>query len=123
MVLITISTIGYGEVHQLSSQGRLVTVLIVIGGLLVVQLFIQRVLGLTESGYFRKLREFRFRRLLLSMRNHVSFSCGYGRIGQEIAAQLQRDDTPLVVIEMDPNAKSDRRITRPERAAGRCDAR
>ena len=101
MVLITISTIGYGEVHPLSSQGRLVTVLIVIGGLLVVQLFIQRVLGLTESGYFRKLREFRFQRLLLSMRNHVIL-CGYGRIGQEIAAQLQRDDTPLVVIETDP---------------------
>ena len=101
MVLITISTIGYGEVHPLSSQGRLVTVLIVIGGLLVVQLFIQRVLGLTESGYFRKLREFRFQRLLLSMQDHVIL-CGYGRIGQEIAAQLQRDDTPLVVIETDP---------------------
>ena len=101
MVLITISTIGYGEVHPLSSQGRLVTVLIVIGGLLVVQLFIQRVLGLTESGYFRQLREFRFQRLLQSMRNHVIL-CGYGRIGQEIAAQLQRDDIPLVVIETDP---------------------
>lgn len=101
MVLITISTIGYGEVHPLSSQGRLVTVLIVIGGLLVVQLFIQRVLGLTESGYFRKLREFRFQRLLQSMRDHVIL-CGYGRIGQEIAAQLQRDDIPLVVIETDP---------------------
>ena len=50
MVLITISTIGYGEVEPLSQAGRLVTVLIVAGGIVVVQLSIQKILGLTESG-------------------------------------------------------------------------
>jgi voltage-gated potassium channel len=104
MVLITISTIGYGEVEPLSPQGRLVTVLIVVGGLLVVQLSIQRVLGLTESGYFRRLQELRFQRTLRSMRNHVIL-CGYGRMGQEIASQLQRDEVPLVVIETDPQRR------------------
>ena len=59
MVLITISTIGYGEVETLSPAGRLVTVLIVVGGLIVVQLAIQRVLGLKDAGYFRRLQEFR----------------------------------------------------------------
>jgi voltage-gated potassium channel len=49
MVLITISTIGYGEVEPLSQAGRLVTVLIVAGGIVVVQLSIQKILGLTES--------------------------------------------------------------------------
>ena len=104
MVLITISTIGYGEIEPLSPQGRLVTVLIVIGGLLVVQLSIQRVLGLTESGYFRRLRELRFQRRLLRMRDHVIL-CGYGRMGQEIAAQLQKEAIPLVVIETDPDRR------------------
>ena len=104
MVLITISTIGYGEVEILSPQGRLVTVLIVIGGLVVVQLAIQRVLGLKDSGYFLRLREFRFHRMLESLHDHVIL-CGYGRIGQEIAAQLQSDDVPLVVIETDPNRR------------------
>ena len=84
MVLITISTIGYGEIEPLSPQGRLVTVLIVIGGLLVVQLSIQRVLGLTESGYFLRLRELRFQQSLLRMRDHVIL-CGYGRMGQELS--------------------------------------
>ena len=100
MVLITISTIGYGEVAPLSPQGRLVTVLIVVGGLVVVQLAIQRVLGLKDSGYFRRLRAFSFQRMLDRMNDHVIL-CGYGRIGQEIAAQLQRDRTPLVVLETD----------------------
>lgn len=104
MVLITISTIGYGEVEPLSPQGRLVTVLIVIGGLVVVQLVIQRVLGLKDAGYFRKLRSFSFQRMLDQMHGHVIL-CGYGRIGQEIAAQLHRDQTPLVVIETDPERR------------------
>ncbi len=100
MVLITVSTIGYGEVETLSPQGRLVTVLIVVGGLVVVQLAIQRVLGLKESGYFRRVKEFRFHRMLGDMHDHVIL-CGYGRIGQEIADQLLRDNIPLVVIETD----------------------
>ena len=104
MVLITISTIGYGEIEPLSPQGRLVTVLIVVGGLLVVQVAIQRVLGLAESGYFRRLREFRIHRMLQRMRDHVIL-CGYGRMGQEIAAQLQKDAVELVVIENDPDRR------------------
>ena len=104
MVLITISTIGYGEVETLSPAGRLVTVLIVVGGLIVVQLAIQRVLGLKDAGYFRRLQEFRIHRMLESLHDHVIL-CGYGRIGQEIAAQLQRDQIPLVVIETDPDRR------------------
>jgi voltage-gated potassium channel len=104
MVLITISTIGYGEVEPLSPQGRLVTVLIVIGGLVVVQLVIQRVLGLKDSGYFRKLKGFSFQRMLDQLQGHVIL-CGYGRIGHEIAAQLLSDHTPLVVIETDPERR------------------
>ena len=100
MVLITISTIGYGEVEPLSQAGRLVTVLIVAGGIVVVQLSIQKILGLTESGYFRQLRELSFRRKLRRMNNHVIL-CGYGRIGREIAEQLLLETVPVLVVEMD----------------------
>lgn len=101
MVLITISTIGYGEVEPLSQAGRLVTVLIIAGGLLVVQLTIQRVLGLSQSGYFRQVRDIRFRRMLRRMHDHVIL-CGYGRIGKEIGEQLLLENVPVLVVEMDP---------------------
>ncbi|MFM7238994.1 MAG: potassium channel family protein, partial [Cyanobium sp.] len=67
MVAITLSTIGFGEVNPLTTGGRIVTALLVLGGLVVVQISIQGVLGLSESGYFRRLRERRFRRWLRSM--------------------------------------------------------
>ncbi len=105
MVLITISTIGYGEVEPLSAAGRVVTVLIISGGLVVVQLTIQRVLGLAESGYFRKMRELRFRRIIRHMKNHVIL-CGYGRIGQEIAEQLQMEGVEILIVELDPSRKN-----------------
>ncbi|MFN6132683.1 MAG: NAD-binding protein [Synechococcaceae cyanobacterium] len=106
MVAITISTIGFGEVHPLSSAGRLVTVMIVIGGLVVVQTTIKAVLDLSESGYFRRLRERRFRVWIQGMNNHVIL-CGYGRIGREIAHQLTLEQVPLLVVEMDPERRDD----------------
>jgi len=100
MVLITISTIGYGEVEPLSQAGRLVTVLTIAGGIVVVQLTIQRLLGLSEAGYFRQLREVRFRRKLRRMHDHVII-CGYGRIGREIGEQLRQEQVPVLVVELD----------------------
>ncbi|MEB3270146.1 MAG: potassium channel protein [Synechococcus sp.] len=104
MVAITIPTIGYGEVQPLSYAGRWVTVFSVVGGLFVVQLAIQSLLGLSETGYFRRLRQRRFLEWLKTMDNHVIL-CGYGRIGREIAAQLGREDIPLLIIEMDPERR------------------
>jgi voltage-gated potassium channel len=101
MVAITLSTIGYGEVNPLSPGGRIVTALLILGGLVVVQISIQGVLGLSESGYFRRLRERRFRRWLRAMNDHVIL-CGYGRIGREIASQVTREGVPLVVVDLDP---------------------
>jgi voltage-gated potassium channel len=102
MVMITLSTLGFsdGDTQTLSAGGRLVTTLLILGGLVVVQISIQGVLGLSESGYFRRLRERRFRRWLSTMHNHVIL-CGYGRIGREIAEQLTRENVPLLVVEMD----------------------
>ena len=104
MVLITITTIGFGEVEPLSASGRIVTFLIIGGGLVVVQLTLQRLLGLSESGYFRKMNELRLRRMLRRMQNHVII-CGYGRIGKEIAQQLLREEVPILIVELDPTMK------------------
>ena len=104
MVAITIPTIGYGEVQPLSHAGRWVTVFSVVGGLFVVQLTIQSLLGLSETGYFRRLRQRRFLDWLRTMQDHVIL-CGYGRIGREIASQLTREGVPLLIVEMDPERR------------------
>ena len=104
MVLITITTIGFGEVEPLSQAGRIITALIIGGGLVVVQLTLQRLLSLSESGYFQKMKELRFQRFLRNMKDHIII-CGYGRIGKEIAEQIHSEGIPLIIVEKDTIAK------------------
>jgi voltage-gated potassium channel len=104
MVAITIPTIGYGEVEPLSAAGRVVTVFSIVGGVVVVQLTIRSLVTLSETGYFRKLRQRRFIDWVRTMQDHVIL-CGYGRIGREIAAQLGQEGIPLLIVEMDPDRR------------------
>ena len=104
MVLITITTIGFGEVEVLSSSGRIITFLIIGGGLFVVQLTLQRFIQLSELGYFIKLEELRLKRVIRTMKNHVII-CGYGRTGKEIADQLKSEKITTLIIENNPIRK------------------
>jgi len=104
MVLITITTIGFGEVEVLSSTGRIITFLIIGGGLFVVQLTLQRFIQLSEIGYFIRLEELRLRRVIRKMKNHVII-CGYGRTGKEIADQLKSEKISALIIEIDATRK------------------
>jgi len=106
MVLITITTIGFAEVEPLSAAGRIITFLIISGGLIVIQLTLQRLVSLSKSGYFNRMERLRFRRLVRNMHNHVII-CGYGRIGKEIAHQLNLENVPILIIELDPLVKND----------------
>ena len=106
MVLITITTIGFGEVEVLSAAGRIITFLIIGGGLFVVQLTLQRFIRLSELGYFVKLEELRIRRLIRRMKNHVII-CGYGRTGKEIADQLKSENISTLIIEIDSSKKNE----------------
>ena len=93
MVLITLSTLGFSDEHTplIHTGGRIVTALLLVGGLVVVQQTIQKLLELTNSGYFRRLRERRYRQQLKRTMNQHVILCGYGRIGREIAEQLTGD--------------------------------
>ncbi len=106
MVLITITTIGFAEVEPLSESGRVITFLIISGGLIVIQLTLQRLVTLSKSGYFNRMEELRFRRLLRNMHDHVII-CGYGRIGKEIAHQLYLENIPILIIELNSLVKSE----------------
>ena len=108
MVLITLSTMGFSDpaTRVLSGGGRVVTTLLVVGGLVVVQQTLQKLLELTNTGYFQILRDRRTRQQLRRMHNHVIL-CGYGRIGREIAEQLCAESIDTLVVEMDQHRSSE----------------
>ncbi|MFZ9215686.1 MAG: potassium channel family protein [Vulcanococcus sp.] len=103
MVLITLSTLGFSDEHTplVHTGGRVVTALLLMGGLVVVQQTLQKLLELTNSGYFRRLRQRRYRQQLQRSMNQHVILCGYGRIGREIAEQLCGENIQLLVVEND----------------------
>ena len=99
MTLITISTVGYGEVHPLSGPGRLFTATLIVGGvgtMLYAFGTLAEALAEGELANFRRLRVMNTR--LGALRDHF-IVCGYGRIGTQIMQEFASEKIPCVVIE------------------------
>ena len=101
MTVITMGTVGYGEVHEISKAGRLFTILLIFFGVgffvylagVVVQFMVE---GRIRTILGRRILDKKIDRL----KDHY-IVCGYGRIGRVLCKNLQRKPLDLVVIEKD----------------------
>jgi voltage-gated potassium channel len=107
MSVITISTVGYGEVKPLSPGGRLFTIgLIVTGVGSAIYLF--SVIGeLIIEGSLREfLGKSAMNRKIHNLNEHV-IVCGFGRFGRAVVEELTRKTVSIVVIEADHAKQAD----------------
>jgi len=106
MTFITVATIGYGEVIDLSQHpmGRLFTVFIAVIGIATMSfLFSSLVALLLESNLNTALRAKRMEKEITRLSGHY-IVCGIGRVGTNVAHELVKTNRPLVVIESDREA-------------------
>lgn len=102
MVVITLTTIGYGEIHPLSPAGRVFTLLLIMGGVSIASWALSQAAGYALSGDLqRDLRARQLRRRVQELDGHFLVA-GYGRTGREVAADLVHAGARVVVIESDP---------------------
>ena len=103
MTLITYSTVGYGEIREISQNGRIFTlVLIVLGASLFLYIIGNVVQFLVEG----RIRLILGRRKLDNQISHLSnhfIICGYGRMGRAFCRYLKQKHLPFVVIESNTN--------------------
>jgi voltage-gated potassium channel len=101
MTIITVSTVGFEEVHALSPQGRLFTALLILFGVGLVAYFLSRMI---EFLFQRSLGNVLGRRIMIKkidrMKNHTII-CGYGRTGCRVASELELAGHPFVIVEKD----------------------
>src|SRR5271167_568313 len=90
MVLTTITTIGYGELHPLSFAGRVFNSFIIIAGVGLVLLFFG---GATQALLEFELQSVFGRRRMdreISRLSDHFIICGAGRVGRSVARELAR---------------------------------
>ncbi len=99
MTLLTISTVGYGEVHPLSPTGRLFASAVIVLGL-GSAFFTTTMLGqlILEAEFRGNVVRRSMRRRIDGLQNHIVV-CGYGRTGSVVAALLTQERHAFCVIE------------------------
>jgi len=100
MTVITVSTVGFGELRPLSGLGKAFTSLLILFG---VGTLAYTVGKFTEALIERPMISARRMRMEIKrMREHV-IVCGYGRMGATVGLLLQNQSTSIVVLEKEPS--------------------
>jgi voltage-gated potassium channel len=99
MTIITITTVGYSEIHPLSHAGRAWTIVVILTGVGTFFYSFTLFMALLTGGTLVARRERRrLGRMLDDLSDHFIL-CGYGRLGEIIAREFARQNVPFVIIE------------------------
>jgi voltage-gated potassium channel len=99
MTLITVSTVGYAEVHPLSHAGRIFNSFLIFFGVTIMLLAVggmtQVIIELELNQYFEKRRS---KKMIDNLHDHY-IVCGFGRVGRGAAAELRRGGAPFLIVD------------------------
>lgn len=99
MVVITLATVGFREIHPLSPAGMIFTMLLIIFGLIILSHVI-RVLSeyVIENKLEEALNSRSTEKQLKTMEKHFII-CGYGRVGHQVVQELRLENAKFVIVE------------------------
>ena len=101
MTVITTATVGFREVYELSDAGKLFTIFMIIISFGTFAFAISSITKYILGGdYKQNLNQYRTTKKLGKMENHVVI-CGFGRVGKQVAEDLARKNTPVLIIDTD----------------------
>ncbi len=99
MTIITVSTVGFGEVKELSDYGKLFTSGLIITSFGIFAYAITSITTYLVGGEYKQfVKKHKLMKDLSNLKNHVII-CGFGRVGRQVASDLASTQTPFVVIE------------------------
>jgi len=101
MTVTTLTTVGYGEVHEVSDLGRMFTIFFIIIGVVYFLYIAGAVVQFMVEGQIRTIMGRRSLDKKIDRMNNHYIVCGYGRIGKILCKMLARKPVDLVVIEKD----------------------
>lgn len=104
MTIITLTTVGFKEVRELDTFGRVWTSLLSITGVVIIfgtiGLVAETFVGEAVSG---RLEKRRMAEAVARLKDHFIL-CGYGRVGTTVARELDHAKVKFVVVDINPNS-------------------
>jgi len=107
MTVITLTTLGFAEVHPLTTAGRAFTMVLALSGIFTMFFAATEVLRSWSSGELRLLfARQRLERIMGKIERHV-IVCGYGRMGRLVCREFSEAGTPFIVLDSNDAALAD----------------
>jgi len=99
MTIISITTVGYGEVRTLSPEGKLFTIGLILGGVGYVGFIASNSIAFIVNGELNNIfRKKKMNKIIGDLNDHI-IVCGYGQVGKEACLQLKEEKQTFVIIE------------------------
>jgi len=102
LTIITIATVGYGDLVPVRSGGKVFTIFLLFAGAGLVMYTLSKITEAMVEGSLRRMLERRKMDKKIARLHDHFIICGFGRIGQVISEILEDAGRPFVVIERDP---------------------
>ncbi len=103
MTVITVATVGYREVRELSDAGKVFTSFLIIFSIGTFAYAISVITRYVIEGEFQTyFKHYKVNKEILKLENHV-IVCGYGRNGRQACDQLRSGNEKFVAIEFNPD--------------------
>lgn len=104
MTVITLSTVGFTEVRELSDSGRIFTSFYIIINLGIFAYAVGTITSYFVEGEFAELyKRYTIGRKVDKLKNHI-IVCGMGRNGSRTCEELQKSNHPFVLVELRPES-------------------
>lgn len=99
VTVVTLTSMGYGDEHALSTGGRVFTMAMALGGIFTMAVVATEILSTIISGEMRAFwGDLRMKKRIEGLERHV-IVCGYGKVGRRVCADLDRGGARFVVID------------------------
>ncbi len=96
--VVTITTVGFGDITPQTSAGRFITMFLIMGGIAIIS-FMTSIITTSMTEKLEEVKEQHVLNEIAKLKSYVLI-CGYGKMGKELARELYRANEKFVVLDV-----------------------